>query len=120
MFNSLFPIPDSRRPPPLLSTLQSRLGQTYTFERELGGGGMSPVFAAPETAFGRCVVIKVLPPGMAGSINVDRFRREIATAARLNHPHIVPLLAAGDVDGLPYFVMPLVEGKSLRERLAGG
>src|SRR5947207_487861 len=81
---------------------------------------MSRVFAATETAFGRRVVIKVLPPEMAGSINVDRFRREIATAARLNHPHIVPLLAAGDVEGLPYFVMPLVEGKSLRERLAGG
>src|SRR5438477_3338632 len=81
---------------------------------------MSRVFAATETAFGRRVVIKVLPPDMAGTINVDRFRREIATAARLNHPHIVPVLAAGDIDGLPYFVMPLVEGESLRTRLASG
>ena len=72
------------------------------------------VFAATETALGRTVVIKVLPAEMAGQVSIDRFKREIALAARLQHPHIVPLLAAGDSDGLPYFTMPFVDGESLR------
>src|SRR5437762_3011820 len=81
---------------------------------------MSRVFAAEEMTLGRKVVVKVLAPELSGAINLDRFRREIMLAARLQHPHIVPLLAAGDVDGLPYFTMPFVEGESLRARLAHG
>jgi serine/threonine-protein kinase len=86
-------------------------------ERELGGGGMSRVFVAEETALGRKVVIKVFPPELAAALSVDRFRREIQLAASLQHPHIVPLLSAGQAGDLLYYSMPLVEGESLRARL---
>ena len=79
---------------------------------------MSRVFVAQETDLGRQVVIKVLPPELAAGLSVDRFRREIQLAASLQHPHIVPLLAAGHADDLLYYTMPLVEGESLRARLA--
>ena len=69
---------------------------------------MSRVFVAEETALGRKVVLKVLPPDLGAGLNVDRFRREIQLAASLQHPHIVPLHAAGQADGLLYFTMPLV------------
>ena len=98
--------------------LQATLGSAYTLEGELGGGGMSRVFVAEEHALGRKVVVKLLPPELAGGVSIERFRREIALAARLQHPHIVPLFSAGDVDGLPFFTMPLVDGESLRARLA--
>ncbi|WP_284349538.1 serine/threonine-protein kinase [Roseisolibacter agri] len=103
---------------PLRDQLQATLGASYTLERELGGGGMSRVFVAREEALGRDVVVKLLPPEMAAGVSVERFKREIALAARLQHPHIVPLFSAGDLDGLPYFTMPLVDGESLRARLA--
>ena len=102
----------------LRAQLQDALGGTYTLERELGGGGMSRVFVAEDTRLGRRVVVKVLPPDSAASISVARFRREIAVAARLQHPHIVPLLSTGDMGGVPFFTMPFVEGESLRVRLA--
>ncbi len=102
----------------LRDLLQRTLGDAYVLERELPRGGMSRVFVATECALGRQVVVKVLPAEMAGHVSVERFKREIALAARLQHPHIVPLLAAGDAEGLPFFTMPLVEGESLRERLA--
>ena len=98
----------------LKDTLQRTLGSAYVLDRELGGGGMSRVFLARETALDRTVVIKVLPPELAAGVNIDRFRREIVLAARLQHPHIVPLLTAGETDGLPYFTMPFIEGESLR------
>ena len=104
----------------LRDQLQRTLGDGYTLERELGGGGMSRVFVANETALGRRVVVKVVPGATAGSVSIDRFKREIQLAARLQHPHIVPLLTAGESDGLPYFTMPFVEGESLRVRLARG
>jgi len=100
--------------------LQSALGSTYHLDRELGGGGMSRVFAATETALGRKVVIKVLPVELGAGVNVDRFKREILLAANLQHPHIVPVLAAGEIDGAPYYTMPLIDGESLRARLAHG
>jgi len=81
---------------------------------------MSRVFVAEETSLGRKVVVKVLPPDLAATINVERFRREIQLAARLQHAHIVPLLSAGVADGLPYYTMPLVDGESLRARIARG
>ena len=102
----------------LRETLQATLGSTYTLERELEGGGMSRVFVATETALGRQVVVKVLPPEAAAQVSLERFKREIMLAARLQHPHIVPLLSAGATQGLPYFTMPFVEGESLRTRLA--
>ena len=98
--------------------LQQALGTAYTIDRELGGGGMSRVFVATEHALGRQVVVKVLPAEMAGQVSVDRFKREISLAARLQHPHIVPLLTAGDAGGLPFFTMPLIAGESLRARLS--
>jgi serine/threonine-protein kinase len=79
---------------------------------------MSRVFLAQETALGRQVVVKLLPPDFAAALSADRFRREIQLAASLQHPHIVPLLAAGQADDLLYYTMPLVEGESLRARLA--
>src|SRR5438094_3294310 len=102
----------------LLARLQSALGDPYRIERELGGGGMSHVFLAKETALGRSVVVKVLPPEMAAGVNIERFRREIQLAASLQHPHIVPVLAAGQSGDLLYYTMPLVEGESLRAKLA--
>src|SRR3954464_9092548 len=103
-------------PMDLRDDLQQALGTTYTLERELGGGGMSRVFAATETAFGRKVVIKVLPADLGGAVNVDRFKREIQLAANLQHPHIVPVLTAGEMNGVPYYTMPFIDGESLRAR----
>src|ERR687884_122143 len=103
----------------LREQLQSTLGTAYVIERELGGGGMSRVFVADESALGRKVVIKVLRPELAEALSGERFKREVRLAARLQHPHIVPLLAAGAVDGgVLYYTMPFVEGESLRARLA--
>jgi tetratricopeptide (TPR) repeat protein/tRNA A-37 threonylcarbamoyl transferase component Bud32 len=104
----------------LRDRLQATLGSAYTLEHELGGGGMSRVFAATETALGRKVVVKVLPPELAEGVSVERFKREIQLAARLQHPHIVPVLSAGEMGGLPYYMMPLVNGDSLRTRLSSG
>ena len=100
--------------------LQTFLGSQYRIERELGGGGMSRVFLAEEVALGRKVVIKVLPPEMTSGVNQDRFRREVQLAARLQHPHIVPLLAAGAAGDLLWYAMPFIEGESLRVKLARG
>jgi tetratricopeptide (TPR) repeat protein len=98
--------------------LEAAVGETYRIERELGGGGMGRVFLAVETALGRHVVIKVLPPGLAAGVNAERFRREIQLAASLQHPHIVPLLAAGASGDLLYYAMPFIPGESLRAKLA--
>lgn len=106
-------------PSELRDRLQLTLGTAYTLERELGGAGMSRVFVAHETSLGRSVVVKVLPPDLAG-MDLERFRREIRLAARLQHPHIVPLLTAGETDGLPFFTMPYIAGESLRAKLVAG
>jgi eukaryotic-like serine/threonine-protein kinase len=102
----------------LRAQLQESLGSAYTLERELGGGGMSRVFLATEARLRRHVVVKVLTPELAAGVSADRFEREIMLAAQLSHPNIVPLLAAGDTNGLPYYTMPFVDGESLRGRLA--
>ena len=98
----------------LLDDLKNALGDAYTIERELTGGGMSRVFVAKEHALGREVVIKVLPPDLAAGVNRDRFRREVQMAARLSHPYIVPLLHAGEHGELLWFTMPYISGESLR------
>lgn len=102
----------------LSDRLQAALGDGYLIERELGGAGMSRVFAAQEKSLQRRVVIKVLPPELAAGVNHERFRREIQLAAQLQHPHIVPLLAAGESGGLLWFTMPFIEGESLRAAIA--
>ena len=79
---------------------------------------MSRVFLAEEVRFRRKVVIKLRPTDSAGTINAERFEREIQLVARLQHPHILPLLTAGEADGLLYYTMPFVEGESLRERIS--
>jgi serine/threonine-protein kinase len=102
----------------LSQRLQDALGSAYRVEKELGGGGMSRVFVAEETRLARRVVVKVLPPDLALEMQVDRFNREIQLSASLQHPHIVPLLAAGGHQDLLYYTMPFVEGESLRARLS--
>src|SRR5215831_4580401 len=102
----------------LRAQLQSTLGEAYTIERELGGGGMSRVFVATEESLGRRVVVKVLPSEAAGAVSVERFRREIRLAASLQQANIVPVLSAGDAGGVAYYTMPFVKGESLRARLA--
>jgi len=97
--------------------LQETLGSDYVVERELGGGAMSRVFVAQDVALGRRIVVKVLPREMAVAVSIERFRREIQVAASLVHPHIVPLLSAGETRGIPYDTMPFVEGESLGMRL---
>jgi serine/threonine protein kinase/Tfp pilus assembly protein PilF len=103
---------------PLRDRLQASFTGTYELQNELSGGGMSSVFLANDVALGRQVVVKVLPPEMSGAMNADRFRREVQIAARLQHAHIVPVLSAGDAEGLLYYTMPFVEGETLRARLA--
>jgi serine/threonine-protein kinase len=102
----------------VMERLQAALVSAYRIERELGGGGMSRVFVATERALDRPVVLKVLPPELAQAVSIERFHQEIRLAARLQHPHIVALLSAGDADGLLYYTMPFIEGESLRVRLA--
>jgi serine/threonine-protein kinase len=97
--------------------LQEALGTNYKLDRELMGGGMSRVFVAVDSVLGRRVVVKVLPPELAAGVNRDRFRREIQVAAQLQHPHIVPLLSAGEQGDLLWYTMPYIEGESLRAAL---
>ena len=101
----------------LRDQLQETLGVTYSLERELGGGGMSRVFVAEERRLNRKVVIKVLSPELAAGVSADRFEREIQLAASLQQANIVPILAAGEMEGMPFYTMPFVEGESLRTML---
>jgi eukaryotic-like serine/threonine-protein kinase len=101
------------------AALQAHLGSAYTVERELGGG-MSRVFVAHDHRLGRLVAVKVLLPTLAAAVSVERFNREIMLAAGLQHPNIVPVLHAGELDQLPYFVMPFIRGDSLRMRINRG
>ncbi len=105
---------------PRAARIQHAVKPRFTITGELQGGGMSRVFLADDNTLARRVVIKVLSRELTGSDAVDRFQREIAFLASLQHPQIVPILDAGDIDGLPYFVMPFVNGVSLRSRLARG
>jgi serine/threonine-protein kinase len=101
----------------LLNELQAAVGDAYRVERELARGGMSRLFMATEASLNRRVVIKLLPPEMVSEVSAARFKREIAVAAQLQHPNVLPVLSAGASDGLIFYVMPYVEGESLRHRL---
>jgi len=100
-----------------IERLRASLTNAYTIDRELGRGGMATVYLAQDCKHDRVVALKVLHPDLAASLGPDRFLREIKLAARLNHPHILPLFDSGAADGFLYYVMPYVEGESLRERL---
>src|SRR5436309_5207689 len=102
----------------LLARLQAALADRYTIERELGRGGMATVYLAQDRKHHRQVAIKVLKPELAAALGPERFLREIDTAARLNHPHILPLHDSGEAEGFLFYVMPYVEGESLRDRLS--
>ncbi|HYT63217.1 MAG TPA: serine/threonine-protein kinase, partial [Gemmatimonadales bacterium] len=101
----------------LFETLRDALVEHYAVQRELGRGGMATVFLAEDLKHHRPVAIKVLHSELAAALGSDRFLREIAIAARLQHPHILPLYDSGTVNRLLYYVMPYVEGESLRDRL---
>ncbi|HET7038403.1 MAG TPA: protein kinase [Gemmatimonadales bacterium] len=101
----------------LLSSLRQAVADRYTVDRELGRGGMATVFLAEDRKHSRKVALKVLHPDLAALIGPDRFLREIETAARLSHPHILPLHDSGEAGGFLYYVMPYVEGETLRGRL---
>ena len=97
--------------------LRSALADRYRLERELGQGGMATVYLAHDLRHERKVAIKVLRPELAAIIGAERFVREIRTVAALQHPHILGLIDSGEVQGTAYYVMPYVEGESLRDRL---
>jgi serine/threonine protein kinase/Flp pilus assembly protein TadD len=103
--------------PDVLEGLQVALAGRYRFEREIGRGGMATVYLAEDLKHRRLVAVKVLHPHLAANVGSDRFLREIEIAAGLNHPHILTLIDSGSADGLLYYVMPFVEGESLRGRL---
>ncbi len=100
-----------------LPRLTAALADRYTLERELGQGGMATVYLAHDLKHERDVAIKVLHPDLGAALGAERFLTEIRTTARLQHPHILPLLDSGSGDGLLYYVMPLVTGETLRARL---
>ena len=101
----------------LVGRLKTALADRYIIERELGAGGMATVYLARDLKHDRLVAVKVLRPELAATIGAERFLREIKTTAQLNHPHILPLHDSGEADGFLYYVMPFVEGESLRDRL---
>jgi len=101
----------------VLETLRASLAPRYDVEREIGAGGMARVFLAVEQHPRRRVAIKVLDPEISTRLMRERFIREVDLSSNLSHPHIVPIFSAGEVDGLFYYVMPYVEGESLRHRL---
>ena len=101
----------------LQQQLEAGLAGRYDLERELGQGGMAVVFLAQDLRHDRKVALKVLRPDLSAAIGADRFLREIKLAAGLNHPHILPVYDSGEADGLLFYVMPNMEGRSLRERL---
>ena len=101
----------------VLARLSAALGRSYTLQRMLGAGGMATVYLAHDLKHDRDVAIKVLHPDLGAALGGERFLTEIRTTARLQHPHILPLLDSGEADGLLYYVMPLVTGETLRARL---
>lgn len=106
--------------PGVAERVREALKGEYEIERELVGGGMARVFIARDIGLDRMVVVKVLPPDLAAGVSAERFRREIMTVSQLQNPHIVPILKAGEFEGIPYFVMPYIEGESLATVLAAG
>ena len=103
-----------------ITRIRNALAERYEIEREIGRGGMATVFRARDLRHKRAVAIKVLHADLAASVGADRFLREIETVAGLSHPHILPLFDSGEAGGFLYYVMPYVDGESLRARLERG
>src|SRR6266571_2307122 len=101
----------------VLGRLQAALADRYAIDRELGRGGTATVYLAQDRKHGRAVAVKVLRPELAAALGAERFLREIEIAARLTHPHILSLHDSGEANGFLYYVMPYLEGESLRDRL---
>ena len=102
-----------------ISRLNAALEGRYRVERELGDGGMATVYLAEDLRHERKVALKVLKPELAAVVGAGRFLAEINTTANLQHPHILPLFDSGQADSFLYYVMPYVEGESLRARISG-
>src|SRR5687767_16037754 len=100
-----------------LAQLQTSLAERYRVDRQIGVGGMATVYLARDLRHDRLVALKLLRPELGAVIGADRFLAEIKLTANLQHPHILPLFDSGAVDGLLFYVMPYVEGVSVRERL---
>ncbi len=121
---ALFGEPNSAKPPatnynPMtdLDRLTAALSDRYTIEQEVGAGGMATVYLADDVKHDRKVALKVLRPELAAVIGAERFLAEIKTTANLQHPHILPLFDSGEADSFLFYVMPFIEGESLRDRL---
>ncbi len=104
--------------PDQIERLKSALADRYEVERELGSGGMATVYLAKDLKHERQVALKVLRPDLAAVLGVERFLREVRIEANLSHPHILPLYDSGEADGFLYYVMPYVDGESLRDKLS--
>ena len=100
-----------------LNQLSAALSDRYLLERELGQGGMATVYLAQDLKHDRKVAVKVLHPDLAAALGAERFLAEIKTTANLQHPHILPLHDSGAADGFLFYVMPFVDGETLRDRL---
>src|SRR5512145_1540811 len=103
--------------PEILGRLQVALADRYRIDREIGAGGMATVYLAQDLRHDRKVALKLLRPELSAVIGAERFLAEIKLTANLQHPHILPLFDSGEADGCLFYVMPLIEGESLRERL---
>ena len=103
--------------PDIFDRLKTALADRYTIEHEIGSGGMATVYLAEDLKHHRKVAVKVLRPELAAVLGPERFLREIETTANLNHPHILPLFDSGEADGFLYYVMPFVDGVSLRKKI---
>ena len=110
------PNPAFRAPVP--NRLQAALSDRYDLQREIGRGGMATVYLARDLKHRRAVAIKILHPHLAASVGLERFQREVDVAAQLNHPRILTLIDSGEAEGFLYYVMPYVQGESLRGRLS--
>ena len=102
----------------LTERLTAALGRSYRIERHLGEGGMATVYLAEDLKHKRRVALKVLKPELAAVLGAERFVQEITTTASLQHPHILPLFDSGTADGFLFYVMPYIQGETLRDKLS--
>ncbi len=103
--------------PEITSRLSTALADRYKIEREVGTGGMATVYLAEDLKHKRKVAVKVLRPELSAMLGAERFVQEIETTANLQHPHILPLFDSGEADGFLYYVMPFIDGETVRDKL---